>query len=231
MQPHSTETMTERTTGASPPLSQSVKRKREEENEEDAGSSSSKLCELWTADGGVCRDIWRTHVVKYLNRSDRKFFYSVNKGTRKAMKELHTGWYENYFKQPFTISDLSSISTLEVAWENYDFTKANARGHFIREAAATGDVQLLRWVRKEKGVDRRMQKIWNRQLKADILTWCSTAQEMVGILTNTILSVQLQSSDAWTSFDTCTKRGVFLCSRLIGSLRLKSLPKMVSWKF
>ena len=87
MQPHSTETMTERTTGASPPLSQSAKRKREEENEEDVGSSSSKLCELWTADGGVCRDIWRTHVVKYLNRSDRKFFYSVNKGTRKAMKE------------------------------------------------------------------------------------------------------------------------------------------------
>jgi len=102
MQPHSTETMTERTTGASPPLSQSAKRKREEENEEDAGSSSSKLCELWTADGGVCRDIWRTHVVKYLNRSDRKFFYSVNKGTRKAMKEtmkeLYPYFYDKYFK-------------------------------------------------------------------------------------------------------------------------------------
>ena len=176
MQPHSTETMTERTTGASPPLSQSVKRKREEENEEDAGSSSSKLCELWTADGGVCRDIWRTHVVKYLNRSDRKFFYSVNKGTRKAMKELHSGWYENYFKQPFTISDLSSISTLEVAWENYDFTKANARGHFIREAAATGDVQLLRWVREEKGVDRRMQKIVESAVKSghlNVVQYCA----------------------------------------------------------
>jgi len=221
--------MTERTTGASPPLSQSAKRKREEENEEDAGSSSSKLCELWTADGGVCRDIWRTHVVKYLNRSDRKFFYSVNKGTRKAMKEtmkeLYPYFYDKYFKQPFRISDLSSISTLEVAWENYDFTKANARGHFIREAAATGDVQLLRWVREEKGVHRRMQKIV--ELKAGILTWCSTAKEMVGILTTTILFIRLQSSDTWTSFDTCTKRGVFLSAQL----RLKSLSKMVSWKF
>jgi len=166
--------MTERTTGASPPLSQSAKRKREEENEEDAGSSSSKLCELWTADGGVCRDIWRTHVVKYLNRSDRKFFYSVNKVTRKAMKELLLGWY--YFKQPFRISELSSISTLEVAWENYDFTKANARGHFIREAAATGDVQLLRWVREEKGVDRRMQKIVDSAVKSghlNVVQYCA----------------------------------------------------------
>ena len=166
--------MTERTPEASPPLSQSAKRKREEENEEDARSSSSKLCELWTADGGVCRDIWRTHVVKYLNRSDRKFFYSVNKGTRKAMKELHSGWY-SYFKQPFRISDLSSISTLEVAWENYDFTKANARGHFIREAAATGYVQLLRWVREEKGVDRRMQKIVESAVKSghlNVVQYC-----------------------------------------------------------
>ena len=173
MKSHSTETMTERTTEASPPPSQSAKRKREEENEEDAGSSSSKLCELWTADGGVCRDIWRTHVVKYLNRSDRKFFYSVNRGTRKAMKESLT--WSLYFKQPFRISDLSSISTLEVAWENYDFTNAKARGHFIREAAATGDVQLLRWVREEKGMHRRMQKIMESVVKSghlNVVQYC-----------------------------------------------------------
>lgn len=181
MQPHSTETMTERTPEASPPLSQSAKRKREEENEEDAGSSSSKLCELWTADGGVCRDIWRTHVVKYLNPSDRKFFYSVNKETRKAMKELPEYWWYNsvflnYFSKPFRISQLSSISTLEVAWENYDFTKANARGHFIQQAAATGDVELLRWVREEKGVDRRMQKIVESAVKSghlNVVQYCA----------------------------------------------------------
>ena len=65
--------------------------------------------------GGACRDIVEKHVMCKLNRTDLKFFYEVNTETRKLIKRSsRKGELEGKFK----VEEMSSISTLEVAWEN-----------------------------------------------------------------------------------------------------------------
>ena len=65
--------------------------------------------------GGACRDIVEKHVMCKLNRTDLKFFYEVNTETRKLIKRSsRKGELEGKFK----VREMSSISTLEVAWEN-----------------------------------------------------------------------------------------------------------------
>ena len=65
--------------------------------------------------GGVCRDVVEKHVLPRLNSNDVKFLYGVNTETRKLIKRSsRKGELEKGFKS----DEMSSISTLEVAWEN-----------------------------------------------------------------------------------------------------------------
>ena len=64
--------------------------------------------------GGVCRDVVEKHVLPRLNSNDVKFLYGVNTETRKLIKRSSR---KGDLKKKFWIEEMSSISTLEVAWE------------------------------------------------------------------------------------------------------------------
>ena len=95
--------------------------------------------------GGACRDIVEKHVMCKLNRTDLKFFYEVNTETRKLIKRSsRKGELEGKFK----VEEMSSISTLEVAWENKPSWWRET--YFCREVARTNKLELLKWIREEK---------------------------------------------------------------------------------
>ena len=60
-------------------------------------------------------DISLTHIIPRLNAIDIKFLYGVNSETRKLIKRSTR---KRKLKKKFKIEEMSSISTLEVAWEH-----------------------------------------------------------------------------------------------------------------
>jgi len=66
-------------------------------------------------DGGGCRDIVEEHILPKLNATDVKFLYGVNTETRKLIKRSSR---ESDLKKGFKVKEMSSISTLEFAWEH-----------------------------------------------------------------------------------------------------------------
>jgi hypothetical protein len=98
--------------------------------------------------GGACRDIVEKHVMCKLNRTDLKFFYEVNTETRKLIKRSSR---EKELKGRFKVEEMSSISTLEVAWENKSLWPSWwAERHFCEQVACTNKLELLEWAREEK---------------------------------------------------------------------------------
>ena len=61
-------------------------------------------------------DICFTHILPRLNATDLKFLYDVNPETRALIKRSSRA---GDLKETFKVSEMSSISTLEVAWEHY----------------------------------------------------------------------------------------------------------------
>ena len=98
--------------------------------------------------GGACRDIVEKHVMCKLNRTDLKFFYEVNTETRKLIKRSsRKGELEGKFK----VYEMSSISTLEVAWENKSlWPRWLDERSFCWRVARTNKLELLKWAREEK---------------------------------------------------------------------------------
>jgi len=94
-------------------------------------------------------DICFKHILPRLNRTDVKFLYGVNTETRKLIKRSPRA---GDLKKRFDVSEMSSISTLEVAWEN----KSSWRDYledersFCWEVAYTNKLELLKWIREEK---------------------------------------------------------------------------------
>ena len=76
-------------------------------------SSCSSLSSLWEVIV-KCDDICFTHVLPRLNQTDLKFLYEVNTETRKLIKRSSRA---GDLKKKFKIEEMSSISTLEFAWE------------------------------------------------------------------------------------------------------------------
>ena len=98
---------------------------------------------------GACRDIVEKHVMCKLNRTDLKCLYGVNTETRKLIKRSSRA---GDLKERFKVEEMSSISTLEIAWEDeslwsgylYDETD------FCNRVARTNKLELLKWIREEK---------------------------------------------------------------------------------
>ena len=93
-------------------------------------------------------DISLTHIVPRLNQTDVKFLYDVNSETRKLMERSSR---ESDLKETFKAREMSSISTLEVAWEHYPWGKLLKYGrrmdepYFCRRVALTNKLELLKW--------------------------------------------------------------------------------------
>ena len=60
-------------------------------------------------------DICFKHILPRLNKTDLKFLYGVNTETRKLIKRSSR---ESDLRKMFEVKEMSSISTLEFAWEN-----------------------------------------------------------------------------------------------------------------
>ena len=106
--------------------------------------------------GGACRDIVEKHVMCKLNGTDLKFFYDVNTETRKLVKRSSLA---DDLEEGFKVREMSSISTLEVAWEHLPWGTYNIFGeemdesHFCSQVAETNKLELLKWAREEKECD------------------------------------------------------------------------------
>jgi hypothetical protein len=102
-------------------------------------------------------DIFEAHVLLSgkLNGSDLKMFYECCRASRTAVKRAKIE-----LKKTFYISELSSISTMELAWEVFPFGATGRlpggveltmnQEYFCARVAERNDLKLLRWVREEK---------------------------------------------------------------------------------
>ena len=96
-----------------------------------------------------CDDICFQHILPRLNATDVKFLYGVNGETRKLIKRSSR---KKELKKGFKIEEMSSISTLEVAWENKSLWPGDwEKGiSFCNRVVLTNKLELLKWAREEK---------------------------------------------------------------------------------
>jgi len=98
-------------------------------------------------------DICFKHILPRLNATDLKFLYEVNKETRALVKRSSR---KGELKKTFRVREMSSISTLEVAWEHFPWGTYNSVGeeldesYFCWRVAETNKLELLKWAREEK---------------------------------------------------------------------------------
>jgi len=105
-------------------------------------------------------DICFQHILPKLNATDLKFLYGVNTETRKLIKRSSRA---SDLRRKFEVEEMSSISTLEVAWEHYPWgTYINVgeeeeeeeievvKPYFCHQVARTNKLELLKWAREEK---------------------------------------------------------------------------------
>ena len=93
-------------------------------------------------------DICFKHILPRLNATDVKFLYEVNGETRKLIKRSSRA---GDLKKKFKVSEMSSISTLEFAWENKPLWPSNwSETNFCYQVAQTNKLEFLKWAREEK---------------------------------------------------------------------------------
>jgi len=93
-------------------------------------------------------DICFEHILPRLNRNEVKFLYGVNAETRALIKRSSR---ERELKKEFRVEEMSSISTLEFAWENRSFKGSDwDETDFCSGVARTNKLELLQWIREEK---------------------------------------------------------------------------------
>jgi hypothetical protein len=89
-------------------------------------------------------DICFQHILPKLNANDIKFLYEVNTETRKLVKRSSR---KGDLRKEFKVKEMSSISTLEVAWEHKPLWY---KSFFCSRVAQTNKLELLKWIREEK---------------------------------------------------------------------------------
>jgi len=98
-------------------------------------------------------DICFKHILPKLNQTDIKFLYGVNSETRALIKRSP---YVDELKKKFRVRQMSSISTLEFAWDNIQWGAKDGywcvihQPRFCQEVAYTNKLELLKWAREEK---------------------------------------------------------------------------------
>ena len=117
-------------------------------------------------------DISFIHILPRLKATDIKFLYGVNSETRKLIKRSSRA---GDLVKRFKVSEMSSISTLEVAWENKSLWSGDLcdeRSSFCNKVARTNKLELLEWVRdriniikRERIIQKRRRRRRRQQLK------------------------------------------------------------------
>jgi hypothetical protein len=93
-------------------------------------------------------DICFKHILPRSNSNDLKFLHGVNSETRKLIERSSR---KGEFKEKFKVHEMSSISTLEFAWEHKSLWPSWwDETDFCMKVAATNKLELLKWARDEK---------------------------------------------------------------------------------
>ena len=95
-------------------------------------------------------DVSFKHILPRLNSNDVKFLYEVNSETRKLIKRSSRA---GDLKKEFKVEEMSSISTLEVAWENKSLWPSWwSETNFCYQVAETNKLELLKWIARGEKV-------------------------------------------------------------------------------
>ena len=133
----------------------------EDEGEKEAGNalpeklgnlSLSSSSPLWNGLVVHHKDVFVSHVISKLNRTDRFFFAKVNGESQDVLKYAGV----NVSGLHVIVYECSSISTLEWKWNNMPWGAKDDNGRVIDQAwfctdvAATNKLELLKWAREVK---------------------------------------------------------------------------------
>ena len=163
-------------------------RRKEERDKKESGAMSSGVTTRAQKRRIGQRDVWDLivnnddicfqHILPRLNGTDVKFLHDVNGETRKLIKRSSRA---DDLKKRFEAREMSSISTLEVAWEHYPWGTLGYgsvcrmdEGYFCREVAHTNKLELLKWAREEKKCkwDYRTINMAARQGNLEMVKYC-----------------------------------------------------------
>ncbi len=138
-------------------ISGAQKRKKKKEKEEAVERARAEVklggpTTLWTGLVVHHKDVFTLHVLPKLNETDRWFFSEVNKESRGVLEYAGVDVSELGCK----VYECSSISTLELSWNNMPWGKKDTEGNvidqawFCEEVAGTNKLELLKWAREVK---------------------------------------------------------------------------------
>ena len=135
------------------------KRKKRKEREQALAEHIANLerlklgpTELWTGLVLHHKDIFVSHVIPKLNRTDRFFFSRANRESRGVLEYAGV----NVSGLGLIVYECSSISTLEFSWNHMAWGEKDDEGRvmdqawFCKQVAATNKLELLKWAREEK---------------------------------------------------------------------------------
>jgi hypothetical protein len=97
-------------------------------------------------------DVCFEHILPKLNRNDVKFLFEVNTETRALIKRSSR---KDDLRRRFKVSEISSISTLEIAWKKRWWWVGGVdiftyKTVYCSRVALTNKLELLKWIREEK---------------------------------------------------------------------------------
>ena len=131
---------------------------------------------LWTGLVLHHKDVFVSHVIPKLNRTDRCFFSLVNRESWDVLQYAGV----NVSELRLTVAKCSSISTLEVVWNNFPWGEIDDRGRvtdqawFCWQVATTNKLEFLKWAREVKQCEWDEKTIAAAVLKGnlEILKYC-----------------------------------------------------------
>jgi len=140
-------------------MSGAQKRKKKKEKEaavKEAVADMERLklgpTKLWTGLVLHHKDVFVSHVIPKLNRTDQFFFSRVNRESWEVLAYAGV----NVSRLGVIVHECSSISTLELAWNHFPWGKKFEDGDvmdqtsFCWQVAATEKLELLEWAREVK---------------------------------------------------------------------------------
>ena len=140
-------------------LSGAQKRKKRKEKEKALAEHIENLerlklgpTKLWTGLVLHHKDVFVSHVLSKLNRTDRYFFSEVNRESRGVLEYAGV----DVLKLSWGVFQCSSISTLEWLWNNMPWGGKDDEGcvmdqaWFCWQVAGTNKLELLKWAREVK---------------------------------------------------------------------------------
>ena len=140
-------------------ISGAQKRKKRKEKEKAAKEAVAEMerlklgpTKLWTGLVLHHKDVFVSHVLSKLNRTDRCFFKKVNTESQDVLEYAGV----NVSELKWAVWECSSISTLEWAWNHMPWGAKSKSGSVIDQAwfceqvATTNKLELLKWAREVK---------------------------------------------------------------------------------